>query len=129
MAEKTRKTQKINIEKRLERWGRWCVKGGLGLSGYASNTNIERYKNNGGLVAVASGPKTEPVDEQSILIEKIVGRLRNNRHDLAEVLVCRYVQQDSFTVIANSLRVSERTAKDYLARGKMWVEGALVNVN
>jgi hypothetical protein len=99
------------VEDLLEHWGRWVVLGS-GVSCCASREND-----------IATPMIT---DDQALLIDKLVGRLRNRYEESGNVIIKYYTSRDtSLMVVGKKLGFGEEKTRQLWKAGIAWIDGAL----
>lgn len=99
------------VEDLLEHWGRWVVLGS-GVSCCASREND-----------IATPMIT---DDQALLIDRLVGRLRNRYKEAGDVIIKYYTSRDiSLMVVGKKLGFGEEKTRQLWKAGVAWIDGAL----
>lgn len=105
-----RKTER-SVENLLEHWGRWVILGS-GVSCCASREN----------------DVDDPMitDDEALLIDRLVGRLRNRYPECGEVIIRYYTSRDtSLSVVGKKLGFGEEKTRQLWKSGIAWIDGAL----
>lgn len=95
----------------LEHWGRWVVLGS-GVSCCASRENTI----------------AEPMitDDDALLIDSLVGRLRNRYQECGLVIIRYYTSRDTALVsVGRKLGFGEEKTRQLWKAGIAWIDGAL----
>jgi len=99
------------VEDLLENWGRWVVLGS-GVSCCASREND-----------IATPMIT---DDQALLMDRLVGRLRNRYEEAGNVIIKYYTSRDtSLMVVGKKLGFGEEKTRQLWKSGIAWIDGAL----
>ncbi|RMT44142.1 Antitermination protein Q [Pseudomonas amygdali pv. myricae] len=99
------------VEDLLEHWGRWVVLGS-GVSCCASRENDIDI------------PMI--TDDQALLIDRLVGRLRTRYEESGNVVIKYYTSRDtSLMVVGKKLGFGEEKTRQLWKAGVAWVDGAL----
>lgn len=98
-------------EDMLEHWGRWVVLGS-GVSCCASREN--------------DLPTPMIDDDDALVIDGLVGRLRNRYTGAGEVIIKYYTSRDaSLLAVGKKLGFGEEKARQLWKTGIAWIDGAL----
>ena len=117
-----------SLDKRLERWGRWCQECGANVvQGYSSRTVLSRFADDGGIIIGSKGKSIIPIDIESEEIEVLMWRLRGRHPKDAKVIEERYVWNREFSEIAGKSGMGKAQVFERLKAGKRYLEGALDN--
>lgn len=101
----------LTTESKLSEWGRWAVTAGKWELGYADVT----YR-----------PTQCPVritDDQGLLIDSGIAKLRQHDKRAARVIVLRFLAQYSMTELAAALSCRRDVAKAYLLGAQGFMDG------
>ena len=99
------------VEDLLEHWGRWVVLGS-GVSCCASRENDL-------LTPMIT-------DDDALLIDNLVGRLRNRYAESGNVIIKYYTSRDtSLMVVGKKLGFGEEKTRQLWKAGVAWIDGAL----
>jgi hypothetical protein len=105
------KTTERTVEDLLEHWGRWVVLGS-GVSCCASREND-----------IATPMIT---DDQALLIDSLVGRLRSRYPEAGNVIINYYTSRDtSLMVVGKKMGFGEEKTRQLWKAGIAWIDGAL----
>lgn len=101
------------VEDLLEHWGRWVVLGS-GVSCCASREND-----------LLSPMIT---DDEALLMDRLVGRLRNRYPESGNVIIRYYTSRDTALVaVGKKLGFGEEKTRQLWKAGVAWIDGALEN--
>ncbi|AVX22808.1 antitermination protein Q [Pseudomonas syringae pv. atrofaciens] len=99
------------VEDLLEHWGRWVVLGS-GVSCCASREN--------------DIPTPMITDDQALLIDRLVGRLRSRYEEAGNVIIKYYTSRDtSLMVVGKKMGFGEEKTRQLWKAGIAWIDGAL----
>ena len=99
------------VEDLLEHWGRWVVLGS-GVSCCASKEND-----------LATPMIT---DDQALMIDALVGRLRNRYPESGNVIISYYTSRDmALMAVGKKLGYGEEKTRQLWKSGVAWIDGAL----
>lgn len=120
-------SEEDRLEQMLTRWGPWCLRGRQAPAlGYSTRTVEARLRDEGGVLISGQGSMgIIEVDEDSEMIEALMGILRGQRPLFAEILEQKYVWGCERKQIAEKVSISEAMVKVYLGRAMAWVGGAV----
>lgn len=103
--------QERSVENLLEHWGRWVVLGS-GVSCCASREND-----------IADPMIT---DDEALLIDSLVGRLRDRYPESGKVIIGYYTSRDtSLFAVGKKLKFGEEKTRQLWKVGVGWIDGAL----
>lgn len=99
------------VEDLLEHWGRWVVLGS-GVSRCASREN--------------DIPTPMITDDEALLIDSLVGRLRSRYPECGWVIIQYYTSRDTALVaVGKTLGFGEEKTRQLWKAGIAWIDGAL----
>lgn len=98
-----------STEDLLEQWGVWVVQG----SG----------------VSACQAPGDRPLaaisDDEALVVDGLVGRLRRRYPEAGEVVIRYYTSRTSLMDVGRRMRVGETKARQLINAGIAWIDGAL----
>jgi len=101
-----------DTKNRLQDWGEWVRSGGPSL-GYSAVK-----------LAASCGGCTVP-DDEALVVDRAVARLKRREPVLGRVLVNYYVRRWDYTMIGMEVKMSREKARVLLRSAEAWVDGRL----
>lgn len=113
------------VEKRLNQWADWCLRGNDYGLGFPKKTMEAKLKDGGGIWVKVTGEKPLPSNPQAEHIESLIKELAQLRKYLALVVSMQYLTQGIPKQKAKKIELSYSRYYTYLALAKHWLDGRL----
>lgn len=115
------------VQQRLENWGMWASRGGMGSSGFASVSVLAGWVESDAWARNRCGGSVIPVSEAEALeTDRAIASFKDTRRPLAKALVLVYVMDFGVVEAAYRERVAESTMHARLSQADiavaMWLE-------
>src|SRR5690554_7813476 len=108
-----------DTQRRLTQWARWAQ---------TSDSGLRMGYNRVSLVPAGSVAMPVCSDEQALMVDRAIARLRQRDQSMAEVLVMAYSYGFSLTRIAREAGVGSRERARYLlGAAEAWIDACIVS--
>ena len=119
------KNTSVYLEKRLDHWAEWILKGNQHGQGYPSKSILYDWMKMGGVVVQAQNKPPLPCDEDAEEIEYCVIAMYKQNPRIATALRLKYLSRSTTHQKARDLHSSDTQFKAYVQMAKQWLAGWL----
>ena len=111
------------LEKRLDHWAQWVLKGTRNNQGYPSKSILYDWMKRGGVVIQAQNKPPLPCDDDAEEIEYCVMQMARQRPRIALALRIQYLTQGTIRQKAKTTHLSFAQFKMDVQMAKQWLTG------
>lgn len=113
----------IYIDKRLDHWAEWVLKGNWGNRGYPSKNVLYEWIKMGCVISKAKGRQPLPCDEEAEEVERCVIEMAKQRPKIALALRTEYLIRGTMKQKSKCIHSSLAQFKVDLQMAKQWLAG------
>ena len=111
------------LEKRLDHWAQWVLKGNQNGQGYPSKSSLYDWMKMGGVVVQAQSKPPLPCDDDAEEIERCVMEMAKQRPRIALALRMQYLTSGTIQQKSKTTHLSSAQFKINLQMAKQWLAG------